>query len=83
MNGRVAGEAANLNGIATRTREAMGAKGKEKKHKKLRVWRHLMTKESGAGLEGTGSPDGSGGLIHDQHSTTSPKTMKASKSLED
>ena len=40
----------------------------EIRQKSSRVWRHLMTKESGAGLEGTGSPDGEGGLIQDQHS---------------
>ena len=42
-----------------------------------------MTKESGAGPGGIGSPGGAGGLVHDQHSTISPKMMKASKHLED
>ena len=31
---------------------------KEKRQKNSRVWKHLMTKESGAGPEETGSPDG-------------------------
>ena len=35
-----------------------------------RVWSHLMTRESGVGPEGTGSPDGEGGLIYEWHSTT-------------
>ena len=42
-----------------------------------------MTKENGAGPGETGSLDGAGGLIHDQHSTTSLEMMKVTKRLED
>ena len=45
---------------------------KEKRQTNSRAWRHLMTNESGARLEGTGSPDEEGGLIRDQHFTTLP-----------
>ena len=40
-----------------------------------------MTKESGAGPEGTGSPDEEGGLIHDEHSTLSLKRTRRTESL--
>ena len=56
---------------------------KEKRQKNLRAWTHLTTKESGAGPGGTGSPDEKVGVIHDQHSTTSPKMTRVSKRLED
>ena len=56
---------------------------KEKRQKNSRVWKHLMTKESGAGPEGTGSPDGKGGLIQDQHFSTLPKMTRMSMRLED
>ena len=56
---------------------------KEKRLKNSRAWRRLTQKESGAGPAETGSTDGEGGLIHDQHSTTSPKMMKASRCLGD
>ena len=56
---------------------------KEKRQKNSRVWRHLMTKESGAGPEGTESPDGGSEWIQDQHSTTLLKMTRKSRCLED
>ena len=49
----------------------------------LRVWRHPTTKESGADRRRTEPPGGERGLIHSQHSTTSPKTMMTSRRQED
>ena len=43
----------------------------------------LETLDDEAGTGETGSPDGAGRLIRDQHSTTSLKKMKVSKHPED
>ena len=42
-----------------------------------------MKKESGAGQRRAESPGGEGELTHDQHSSTSLKTMKVSKRPKD
>ena len=56
---------------------------KEKRQKNSRAWRHLMTRESGAGPNGTESPGGEREIIKDQHFTTLPKMTEMSKCLED
>ena len=56
---------------------------KEGTLKNSRAWRRLTEKESGAGQRRAESPGGEGESTHDQHSTTSLKTMKASKRPED
>ena len=40
---------------------------RRKRQRNSRAWTHLLTSESGSGWEGTGSPEGEGGLIQDQH----------------
>ena len=47
------------------------------------AWRRMMKKESGAGPRRAESPGGEGELTHDQHSSTSLKTMKVSKRPKD
>ena len=56
---------------------------KERTLKNWRAWRRLTKKENSAGLRRAESPGGEGELTHDQHSTTSQKTMKVSKRPED
>ena len=56
---------------------------KERVLKNSRAWRRLTKKESGAGQRRAESADDEGELTHDQHSTTSLKTMKVSKRPED
>ena len=56
---------------------------KERTLKNSRAWRRPTRKESGAGLRRAESPGGEGELTHDQHSTTSLKTMKVSKRPKD
>ena len=49
----------------------------------LRVSRHPIMKESGAGSRRAEPSGGERGLIHGQHSITSPKTMMMSRRQED
>ena len=56
---------------------------KERTLKNSRAWRRPTRKERGAGLRRAESPGGEGELTHDQHSTTSLKTMKVSKRPKD
>ena len=56
---------------------------KERALKSSRTWRRVTKEENGVGLRRAESPGGEGELTHDQHSTTSLKTMKVSKCLED
>ena len=55
----------------------------KKRQKSSRAWRHLMTRESGAGPEGTGPPDGQSKWTQDRHSTTLLRMTRKSKRLED
>ena len=52
---------------------------KEGTLKNSRAWRRPTRKDSGVGLRRAESPGGEGELTHDQHSTTSLKTMKVIK----
>ena len=55
----------------------------EKRQKNSRAWRHLMTRESGAGPKGTESQDGESEWTQDQHFTALLKITWMSKCLED
>ena len=55
----------------------------EIRQKNSRAWRHLMTRESGAGPKGTESQDGKREWTQDQHFTTVLKITWMSKCLED
>ena len=55
----------------------------ERTLKNSRACRRLANKENGAGPRRAQSPGGEGELNHDQHSTSSLKTMKVSKRPED
>ena len=56
---------------------------KEERQKNSRVWRHLTTRESGAGQEGTEPPDGESEWTRYQHFTTLLKMTRTSRCLED
>ena len=56
---------------------------RERSHKNLRVRRHLVMRESGAGPNGTESPGGESERIKGQQITTLQMTTKKSRRLEE